>query len=177
MAGFPQRFFSAIKNEGFPVILKTGIITIVGGYLFDITPLNMIIMALIFCFYTFTQKALRFFSNRYLLEMFYYLGIIWAIVLTSWLGYMKFEDTTVYFIGALLGYLFYKTFDTYRSYSVYKSIENDLLNNLLEQLETTKVISIHAARKKSLFNNDEIKETISSFQHVNKLPHSLKIID
>ena len=177
MGSFGQRFLSAIKTDGVGIFAKIGIITLIGGYLFEIAPLTMAIIAIIGSAFLLTQKALRFFSNRYLLEMFYYLGIMYGIVITTWLGYIKAEGSTVYFVSALLGYLLYKTFNTYQNYSAYKNIEKDLLNYVVEQLETTEVVSIHAARKKSLFSSDEIKETISSFQQVNKLPNSLKIVE
>lgn len=177
MKSFRQRFLSVIKTDGLPVFAKVGIITMIGGYLFDIAPLTMVIIAIIGFAFLMTQKTLRFISNRELIEMFYYISIIWGIVITAWLGYIAIEGFSGYFTSALLAYLLYKTFDCYKGYSAYKSIENNLLLNVLEQAETNKTISIHAAYQKSLLSKDEIIETISNFQQIGKLPLTLQIIE
>lgn len=177
MEHFGQRFLSAIKTDGLAVLIKVSIITIIGGYLFNFAPLTMIIIAIIGFTFLFTQKALRFISSRQLFEMFYYIGIIVGIIIATWLGYIIPEGFTSYFVAALLAYLLYKTFDSYQEYSACKNIEKALLENILEQVEITKMVSIHSAYQKSLFSKSEIIETISMFQQIGKLPESLEIID
>lgn len=177
MENFGQRFLSVIRTDGLAVIAKVGIITIIAGYLFNIAPLTMAIMAILGFAFLFTQKALRFLSSRELIEMFYYIGIIWGIVIATWLGYIETEGFSAYFTSALLGYILYKTFDSYKGYSAYKTIENDLLIYILEQAETNQTVSIHAAYQKSLLSKDEIIETIANFQQIGKLPLTLQIIE
>lgn len=177
MGNFGQRFLSVVKTDGLAILAKVIIITIIGGYLFDMAPLTMAIIAIIGFAFLFTQKALRFLSSRELIEMFYYIGIIWGIVTATWLGYIETEGFPAYFTSALLAYLLYKTFDTYQEYTAYKKIENNLLINVLEQAETNQTVSIHAAYQKSLLSKDEIQETIANFQQIGKLPLTLQIIE
>ncbi len=177
MGSFGQRFLSVVRSDGLAILAKVIIVTLIGGYLFNMAPLTMAIIAIIGFAFLFTQKALRFLSSRELIEMFYYIGVIWGIVIATWLGYIPTEGFPAYFTSALLGYLLYKTFDTYKGYSAYKTIENNLLINVLEQAETNQTVSIHAAYQKSLLSKDEILETIANFQQIGKLPQTLQLID
>lgn len=177
METFGMRLMSVVKTEAIGIVTKIAIISIISSFIFNLSNETLVLIATIFLLFILIQKSLFYISNQFLLEMLYYLGIVYGIVYTAWTGDLKAEGNGVYLVSALLGYLLYKIFDTYKLYSIYTDIEKDVLNKVIEQLDKNDTISIHAIYQQVFMSKDEIIRTIKAQISDGKIPSSIEPID